>query len=84
MTDWDRYAEPGPSRLSHLGSVMLAVCSTLPQYVLRSNWDSGRSRLPGSEADMASSFVASRGSVMLGKCPLAFSLGSDLGDKKRR
>lgn len=33
---------------------------------------------------MASSFVASRGSVMLGKCPLAFSLGSDLGDKKRR
>lgn len=38
--------------VSHLGSVMPAVCLTRPQYVLRSYCDSGSSRLPGMEADM--------------------------------
>ncbi len=37
---------------THRGSVMPAVCFTRPQYVLRSYWDTGRSRPPGSEADM--------------------------------
>jgi hypothetical protein len=41
--------------ISHLGSVMLAVCLTRPQYVLRSYCDSGSSLLPGIEADMLSS-----------------------------
>lgn len=31
---------------------MAAVCLARPQYVLRSYWDSGNSRLPGREADM--------------------------------
>lgn len=39
---------------THLGSEMLAQCLTRPQYVLRSNCDSGSSRLPGSEADILS------------------------------
>lgn len=38
--------------VSHLGSVMPAVCLTRPQYVLRSYCESGSSRLPGMEADM--------------------------------
>jgi hypothetical protein len=48
---------------SHLGSDMLAQCLTRPQYVLRSNRDSGSSRLPGIEADILSSlpFVLGRG-----------------------
>jgi hypothetical protein len=37
------------AQLSHLGSEILAECITRPQYVLRSNWEDGRSRLPGSE-----------------------------------
>lgn len=37
------------SQLSHLGSDIVAECWTRPQYVLRSYWETGRSRLPGSE-----------------------------------
>ena len=42
--------------VSHLGSVMPAVCLTRPQYVLRSYCDSGSSRLPGREADMLAGY----------------------------
>jgi len=37
---------------SHLGSDMSAECFTLPQYVLRSKREAGRSLPPGNEADM--------------------------------
>lgn len=40
----------------HLGSDMSAACLTRPKYVLRSYCETGSSRLPGSEADIA--FVA--------------------------
>ena len=40
-------------RVSHLGSDISADCLTRPQYVERSYWEAGRSRLPGKEADMA-------------------------------
>ena len=36
----------------YLGSDISAECLTLPQYVLRSYRDTGRSRRPGIEADM--------------------------------
>ena len=39
--------------MSHLGSEILAECRTRPQYVPRSNWDTGRSRLPGNEDVMS-------------------------------
>lgn len=45
-------SRPGAFVVSHLGSVMPAVCLTRPQYVLRSYCDSGSSRLPGREADI--------------------------------
>lgn len=35
-----------------LGSVICIDCRTRPQYVFRSNWDSGSSRSPGNEEDM--------------------------------
>jgi hypothetical protein len=41
--------------VSHLGSEILAECRTRPQYVLRSNCDTGRSRLPGKEDVMSTS-----------------------------
>ena len=37
----------------HLGSAISADCLTRPQYVLKSYFDAGKSRLPGSEADMS-------------------------------
>lgn len=37
---------------AYLGSEISAACLTLPQYVLRSCLDVGRSRLPDIEADM--------------------------------
>lgn len=46
------------ARLSHLGSVRPAVCFTRPQYVLRSYWESGRSLLPGREADIVAALPA--------------------------
>jgi hypothetical protein len=36
----------------HLGSAICADCFTRPQYVDRSYWDAGRSRLPGNDADI--------------------------------
>jgi hypothetical protein len=41
------------AQLSHLGSEMLAACCTRPQYVVRSYWELGRSRVPGKEEVMA-------------------------------
>lgn len=41
------------AQLSHLGSEMLAACCTRPQYVVRSYWELGRSRVPGSEEVMS-------------------------------
>jgi len=46
------------AQLSHLGSEMLAACCTRPQYVVRSNWELGRSRVPGREEVMAASDCA--------------------------
>ena len=37
------------AQLSHLGSDIAAECWTRPQYVLRSYWETGKSRLPGSK-----------------------------------
>lgn len=51
--------------VSHLGSVMPAVCLTRPQYVLRSYCDSGSSRLPGREADMLTSML---GAALPSRC----------------
>lgn len=39
-------------KLGYLGSHSSAACLTLPQYVLRSYFEAGRSRLPGIEDDM--------------------------------
>lgn len=38
---------------THLGSVNPTACFTLPRYVLRSYCETGRSLVPGNEADMA-------------------------------
>lgn len=45
------------AQLSHLGSDMLAACCTRPQYVLRSNCETGRSRFPGSDDVMANDLL---------------------------
>lgn len=55
------------SSLSYLGSVMVAVCLTRPQYVLRSYCDSGGSRFPGKEADMAKARPARRFTTKLSR-----------------
>jgi hypothetical protein len=39
----------------HLGSEIFAACRTRPQYVLRSYWEAGSSRLPGIEDDISRS-----------------------------
>src|SRR5271163_4283864 len=36
----------------HLGSAICADCFTRPQYVDKSYWEAGRSRLPGNDADI--------------------------------
>src|SRR5277367_948346 len=36
----------------HLGSAICADCFTRPQYVDKSYWEAGRSRLPGNDVDI--------------------------------
>lgn len=57
---------------SHLGSAICADCLTRPTYVERSYCDAGRSRDPGSEADMGTGDVyrAAPGTHVVGSCLL--------------
>lgn len=47
-------------KVSHLGSETSAQCRTRPQYVLRSYWDAGKSRVPGNEDVMAKGYRRDR------------------------